>query len=81
MSKSSDFSLLDLLNGAIYSKVQSEFLTEDQCQVIFHENHDTIVEAYKSCLRGKFRSASSGFENPLLGARLLFLQSVILKAF
>lgn len=27
MAKSNDFSLLDLLNGAIYSKVQSEFLT------------------------------------------------------
>ena len=71
MGKSNDFLLLDQLNGAIYHKIQSEFLSAEQCQAIFHENHDAILDSYKFCLQGQFRS--SVFVNPLLASRQLFL--------
>ena len=31
LTRNNDWSIVDLLNGAIYSKVQSEFLTAQEC--------------------------------------------------
>ena len=38
MTKINDFSLIDRLNGAIYTKVHSEFLSGEQCQLIFNQS-------------------------------------------
>ena len=66
LAKDNNFTLIDMLNGAIYTKVQSEFLTADQCQAIFTERRQAVVDSYKICLKNSLRSSAF---NPLPAAR------------